>query len=88
MSLLIYSLSVWFFFYLYNHAEITRPTRDWIVPRLPSPAAYMVQCSFCSTFYVTLVGVILVAVPTSYLLVAPVVNLFVELLYRKLKPSA
>lgn len=86
MNVLIYSISVWFFFYLFNYSDIAAKFRDWVVGHMAKPFDYLVQCAFCTTFYITALAAI--KFPYWYILVAPVINLFIDMSYRNLKKNA
>lgn len=79
-----YALTIWFFFYLFNHADISYRLRQWIIARVPSYIAYAIQCSFCSSCYLTFALWLLFPISPWTIFVAPVINLFVELAYKKL----
>ena len=91
---IIYSLTVWFFFYLWNHADITEKARKFVYARIPEFLVYLLNCSFCSSFWLTLIlAAIQVNLPFIgalnwiFIFVAPVINLFVELGYRNLRKA-
>lgn len=83
-SLLIYAISFYFFFYLFNHSWIGEGTKNWVIDRVPALVAYSIQCAFCITFWFTLIICSLEYRPSYFLITAPVINLFLELSYRKL----
>ncbi len=83
-SLLVYAISFYFFFYLFNHSWIGEGTKNWVIDKVPALVAYSIQCAFCLTFWFTLVLVCWEVKPPYFLITAPVVNLFLELSYRKL----
>lgn len=83
-DIVLYSLVIWFFFWLYNHSYILEKFRDCINSKLPFLIKYGIGCSFCFTFWVTLFLFIMTGLPLIFLFVAPVINLFIELIYQKL----
>lgn len=82
--LLIYCFSLFFTYYLFNYAEITRAPASWIKGLLGAKLSYPIACSFCSAFWSTLALYILGWVPGFWVLVAPVIHLFIDLVYQKL----
>lgn len=84
-SLFVYSLSLWFAFYLLNYAEITARSSKWLKRRLGVKIGYPLECPFCWGWWVTLVGYILLpnwALWTCF--AAPVIVLFIDLAYQRL----
>lgn len=87
MTLLTYSLSVFFAFYLLNYSavfsevlrDLTTSLREWVT--------YPFQCAFCFTFWTTLALGFFVhdPIPFTFLFTAPVAVLFIDLAYRRLR---
>lgn len=76
MTFLIYCLGVFFGWYVFNCSDIAQSTRVWILSRAHNNVAYVLGCSLCTTFWVTLSLWAATIVPLSYVFAAPVVNLF------------
>lgn len=75
----------WFFFYLLNYAEITRPAANWLKRVFGPKVGYPLSCGMCWPFWVTLA--LYVLYPDFVLLncfVVPVMHLFVDLAYQRL----
>lgn len=83
-SIFIYCVTIWFFFYLWNHSEILSKLRNFVYSRLNAVLAYLLQCSLCSTFWLTLVFFLMGFAPAFFICTAPIINLFIELSFRKL----
>lgn len=87
-KLLMYCLEVWFVFYLINYAGFSARVINAVIPQW---IAYPFHCSLCFTYWLTLiVGIGLryttsCSIPHSFLLTAPVVVMFIDLHYRKLR---
>lgn len=86
-GLLLYCLAVYFVFYLLNHAVMTEWLRKAIGPLAPRLLREMVSCGFCFTWWSTLALSLLVGF-NYFLLCAPPVVLFMDGIYRKLRPPA
>ena len=85
MSAFYLSLCLWFFFYLGNHAEITANIREYAGNKLHSKIKSMFKCAFCFAFHTTILITIFLATPFYWVFCVPVLSLFCELLYQKLK---
>lgn len=89
-SLIVYSLSAFFLFYLTNHSELPPVLRgrSWLDQFWwPDWLLYSVQCSFCMTFWLTLFLLLFTApLPLVFLLAAPPVVLLLDLAYQRLRP--
>ncbi len=83
-SLFLYCLSIWFFFFLFNYAEITKPYAIALKEMLGPRWGYPLGCAFCWSFHLTWFLALVGSVPASYILVAPVLHLFIDCLYSKL----
>ncbi len=84
-SLVTYSLSIWFIYYLLNHAELTKPFGDFVKEAYGSVSAKLLGCPFCTAFWTLFIGWYLFGmVEGELVLTAPVVVLFVELAYQRL----
>lgn len=85
-QILCISLALWFAFYIVNHAELTKPLRDAMVPIMPGWLAYAISCALCFSFW-TLTVLSLFVGFSPLLLTCPPTTLFINLLYLRLKPS-
>lgn len=77
MSFALHCLSVYFAFHLLNCSDVMEPVRVRLYPRLPHLVSYMLGCSFCLTFWVTLGVALSGRAPWGWVLAAPVVNLLI-----------
>lgn len=88
MSLLEFAIShalvIWFFFYLWNHADISKAARDYTYPRLFPFVASLLQCAFCTTFWITTILWFLGYAFGALIILAPPIALFIELTFRHL----
>lgn len=89
-NLIIYCLSIYFFFHLFGRSDIAASLRCGLNKILPSGILYIGQCAFCFTFWVGLVVSVvisffagLVFIP-YFLFAAPVLNLILDLVVRAL----
>jgi len=84
---LIYALFTWFFFFLFNYAEITSKPSTWAKGFLGAKLGYPLGCALCFSFWTTL-GLWLIF-PIPFLLVPTVAvsTLFIDLAYTKLSAS-
>ena len=83
--MIIWTLGLFFAFYLLNYADLTRPVSRWLHQKLPPKIGYALQCAFCWPFWVTLAGYIIYPDWSFWtILVVPVLHLFVDLAYQKL----
>jgi hypothetical protein len=84
MTFVLYCLSVYFVFYVFNCSDIAEKARVLAAARLPSGIVYALNCALCSTWWVTLGAAILCFVPPSWAMAAPVVNLAIHKTLTKL----
>ncbi len=87
-ALFIYSLAVWFFFYVANHSDLLAKPRGWALSKLPWWLEYSVTCAICSTFWASLALFLVGVVPLLFVFVAPPVVLGMNLTFLRLKPSS
>lgn len=83
-ALLFWTLSLWFAFYLVNHAELFDRLRGAVIPVLPRWLAYPLQCGACFTFW-TLSALSLFIGFTPLCVLCPPCVLMFDLIYRRLK---
>ena len=83
-SLVLYSLSLWFAFYLLNHAEITSFWSRALKEKLGKAWKQPLECPLCLTFWASLILIPVYGLPVYLLTTAPVLVLFVELTYERL----
>lgn len=84
-SLVTYSLHLWFLYYLLNHAELTKSVGVFLKESLGRVFGYPISCPACLAWWVSFAGCWLFdLVSVEALFAAPVVVLFIELIYRKL----
>lgn len=83
-SLLLYVLSIWFVFFLLNHAAITAKPSAWLKQVLGPRWGYPLGCAFCAAFWATLFLWAVGFVPLWILFPAPVLHLLLDSVYDKL----
>ncbi len=83
-GLITYVLGVWFFYFLTNYAAITRDFGLFLKEALGPQWGYPISCSFCGCFWITFVAYLGGLVPVAYVFAAPVLHLFVDLIYTRL----
>lgn len=76
MTFLLYCLSIFFVYHLYNRSDIAESARQWAATHLHEHVLYALGCAFCLTFHVSLIGAVVGLVPAIWVLAAPVINLF------------
>lgn len=86
-NLITYSLTLFFFFFLLNYAEISKKPANWLKGFLGPVLGYPLRCSLCFAFWTTLVLWWLGKVPGTFVFIVPVVHLFVDSLYSRLNPE-
>lgn len=83
--MMTWTLSLYFFFYLLNYAELTRPAANWLRGKLGSKLAYPLSCGFCWPFWTTFIASFFFADVTFWwVLTAPVLHLLLDLTYQRL----
>jgi hypothetical protein len=82
--LYIYPIIIWFFFYIWNHSDILSNFRTFIYNKLNVQIVYLLQCSFCTTFWISGALFIIGLIPALFIVTAPVINLFIELSFKNL----
>ena len=81
----ILALVIWFFFFGFNHAEMTAGLRRVILPWLYPRLSYVAQCPICAAFW-TMGAVSLFYLGfTPLLFTVPVCTLFIDLIFNKLR---
>lgn len=86
--LLVYSLAVYFGFYVANHSEfpLAVVVRTRLIAHFPNWLAYSTECALCSTWWLTFGLACFGRVPPLYAVTAPVLVLFQDLVYCRLRP--
>src|ERR1035437_4730536 len=91
MNLLIFSLTIYFFFHIWTRSDLIARPREWILSHVPQWLAFLVTCSFCFTFHVAWLGTIALWILTgnlffspAILFAAPVINLVLNLVVKVL----
>lgn len=85
-ALFAYSLSLFWLFYLLNYAEISARPAKWLKKVSGVKWGYPLSCAMCFGFWATVFTWIVDWAPWWYLITAPVVHLFIDLIYSKLSP--
>lgn len=85
-NVFIYSVSVWFFFWLFNYSDICAKfkKKTLLFLNIYEKLSYLLQCPFCITFWVSVYLFIIGSIDSYFIFVAPVINLFVDLFYKNL----
>lgn len=83
-SSLIYALTLFFFFYLLNYADITARPAQWLKQMLGPTLGYPLGCAFCWGWWVTAAFWAIGWAPLYLVFIAPVLHLFVDLVYTRL----
>jgi hypothetical protein len=84
MDIIGYSVFVWFFFYLWNYSYISSKVKDWTYSKLHKYIVYSLSCAFCFCFHTTLILSLFSVVGFEVVFIAPVISLFINLIYNKL----
>lgn len=84
MNLVLYSLFMWFWFFVFNHAILLMPLTQAFKERLPGYLAYSLECPFCFTWWAGVALWSLGLLPDAWVFTAPVINLFLSLVYDRL----
>lgn len=84
-ALLIYCLQLWFAFYIVNHSPILEEQREIWFPRLGYAVCYSISCAFCFTFWSTLALQFIFPGLEAFVLAAPPIVLFINLIFERLK---
>ena len=84
-ALLLYSTAVWFIFYMINHSELLQKVRAALFPALPKWLATLLACPICFCWWFTAALSFFWFGFTPMILTAPVVTLFLDLAYLRLK---
>ena len=80
-----YVLAIFFTFFLLNYAEVTRVPANWLKGLLGPKLGYPLSCPLCYCFWLTLVlWYFSLDMEMWWLMVAPVLHLFVDSCYVKL----
>jgi hypothetical protein len=84
MDFLVYCAALFAIYYVLNHSEILAKVRAALAPAVPPWIRKLFSCSFCLSFWLTF-GVWAIT-PTGFgiILAAPVVVMFLSLVYDKL----
>lgn len=83
-NIIFLSFSIFFFHYLFNHAEIFDRVRVFAFTKLPSFIIDAIQCGFCFSFWTMLI-ISLISGFTINLFTVPVTVLFMDFTFRKIK---
>ncbi len=83
-SLIWWTLSIWFLFFLTNHATIFGKLRSVIMPVLPGWVRDLLQCAFCYAFWLLAVFTLFIGATPMIVLCPPCVLMW-DLLFLRLK---
>lgn len=90
--LILYSLSVYFLFYVLGRSRLTRPAREYLARVLPRWVMYPLECSFCFTFHLgwlmTLVAFLLTGTLQLSILTlcaSPILVMMIDLIVKALE---
>ena len=84
----LYSLNAFLLFYLLNHSKILSKPREWCGRSLPKWLRGAFSCSLCFTFWLSLSLMFLGAADLVHVTAAPVLVMFLNLIYLKLVAPA
>lgn len=88
MNVFSYSLCIYFVYWLINYSGPVSFYFWSFANKLPDKLKYAISCVFCMTWWVSLAIVPFVGLSWWFILAAPVINLFINLLYLSLtQPS-
>lgn len=82
-TVVLASISLWFAFYVVNHAEVTRKVRAGLLPALPGWITDLIECPICASFWALTAFTLLVGY-TPLMWVCPPIVLLLDLIYRRL----
>ena len=82
----LYSLSLFFLFYLLNYGKLLSKPRAWCAKSLPAFVRYPFSCAFCFSWWIGLMSMVLGAGNALHVVAAPVLVMFLNLAYLKLQP--
>ena len=83
-TLVMYSLCLWFGFFLLNYAAITERPAAWLKRVMGPKWGYPLGCALCFAFWMTLAAWVINWVPFFFVLAAPVLHLFIDAAYDRL----
>lgn len=99
--IILFSIAVWFMFYMINYAEITEFIRKPVFGMFSEFLLKLVQCPLCYTFWLTLMAVafgiilfiftgnlVILSFFVMCLLTSPVIVLFIDILYHFINKNA
>lgn len=83
-AILLYCLTVFFAFFLINHADVLSKPRNALAPLVPSWMKYPLKCALCFTFWTTS-ALSLFWGFTPVIFYAPPLVMFMDLIFQRLK---
>jgi hypothetical protein len=84
MDIIYHCFSIFFFYYLFNNSDILLNFRTWVFLNVGDSVTYALQCSFCFTWWASLMLFAYGFCPFIFVFVAPVINLFLYKILTKL----
>lgn len=81
---IVYSMGMFFMFYLVNHAEITDKPINWLFNKLPINIVKAFQCAFCFAWWISIPMAIFGIINWWYIICSPVINIFTNLIFLRL----
>jgi hypothetical protein len=85
MDLITFICLLWMIFYMLNHAALTKRTAAWIFAVLGDGFSYVFQCGICWPFWASSFSFLMGWIPLSWIVIAPVAHLFIELTYQRMR---
>jgi hypothetical protein len=79
-----YVLTLYFFFYLLNYAEITARPANWLRSILGPNMSKATTCFLCFSFWLSLIAYIFLNICVLWCFIVPVLGLFLDATYQKL----
>ncbi len=83
-ALLIYCLAIWSTFFFLNYAAISACPAAWLKKVLGPTVGYPLSCAYCYCGWISIGFWLMGVLNIPFLLAAPVIHLFIDLVYSKL----
>ena len=84
MTLIEYSLFLFFVFLVYNYTDIAKPIKSRIEPYLSDNGKYILQCSICFPFWISVAVVLFSPFTWTSIFITPLIVHFLHLIYDRL----
>lgn len=87
MNILFYTLGLFFIHYIYKYGDIISKYKNLMEQKLHKKVVYALNCSFCFAFHCSILLFITKFIPFYYVYCAPVLHLFLNLIFERLKEN-